>query len=96
MAALDGFELSIATGDVVVANGMVDGVAVAGVTLDVATLALGNGDNQITLDGTTISAIAEATALSGDEVKLGEFTEATAAATAVSYEGKGSVAPASA
>jgi hypothetical protein len=93
-AVLDGFELSVSAGDVVVAIGRIDRVPVATQTLDVSVLALGDGENQIVIEDGTVTAIAGATALSGKQVKLGEFTELTGAATAVSLTGKGSVAPA--
>jgi hypothetical protein len=96
MAALEGFELSIATDDVVVAEGMLNGVAVAGVTLDVSVLALGDGENLVAIDddGATIVGIAAATGLAADQVQLGSFTEDTGAATAVTMSGRGgSIAP---
>lgn len=97
MSAIAGFDLTISGDDVVVGPGMIDEVAVAGGTLDVSVLALGDGDNQIILDeGATVTAIAEATALDAGDVKLGEFTEATAAATAVSFAGRGDQAAVSA
>lgn len=96
MAALEGFDLSLSTNDVVVEEGLYDGVAVAGVTLDVSVLAIGDGENIIVVDGTTISAVAEATGVTGTQVKLGSFTEATGAATAVTMAGRGAVVPASA
>lgn len=90
--ALDGFDFSISTGDVVVDDGALDGSPVAGLTLDVSVLALGDGENKVIIDsdGTTITAIAAATALGAGQIQLGTFTEATGAATAVNaHNGRG-------
>lgn len=93
MAALEGFDLSLSTGDVVVEEGLMDGVAVAGVTLDVSALALGDGENLVAIDsdGATIVGIAAATGLASGQVQLGSFTEDTGAATAVTMAGRGAI-----
>lgn len=96
MAAITGFDLSIDTGDVVVGPGLVDGVAVDAYTLDVSALSLGDGTHAIVYDGTDVVGQLDATALADGEVKLGEFTEDTAAATAVSFEGRGDITAVSA
>jgi len=86
---IEGFDLSISTDDVVVSNGFIGDVAVAGATLDVSALALGDGTHAIIYDGSSVTAQLDATALTSGEYKLGEFTEDTAAATAVSRSGRG-------
>ena len=90
--ALDGFEFSISTGDVVVSDGALDGGPIAGLTLDVSALSLGDGENKVIIDddGATITAVAAATALTSGQIQLGTFTEATGAATAVNaHNGRG-------
>ena len=90
--ALDGFDMSLSTDDVVVDDGALDGSPVAGLTLDVSALALGDGENKVLIDadGVTIIAVAAATALTAGQVQLGTFTEAAGAATAVSaHNGRG-------
>lgn len=94
MAALEGFELSISTGDVVVGQGLYNGVAVATATLDVSVLALGDGTHYVLLDGTTISA--SVAAPTGTAIVLGRFVEDTAAATSVTMAGRGTPVAASA
>ena len=87
--ALSGFDFEIDTGDVVVGPGIVEGVAIAAYTLDVSTLALGDGTHSVVFDGTDVVGQLAATALVAGEVKLGEYVEATAAATSVTFEGRG-------
>lgn len=96
MAALEGFEMTIATGDVVVAMGTYDGVYVPGVTIDVSAESLGDGENLIVIYAGAVEARAASSGVTADEVKLGEFTEDTAAATAVTYAGRGAELPVSA
>ena len=91
MAAIEGFELSISGGDAVVADGLLDEVAIAGATLDAAALADGTAD--IVVDSGSL-AIKDAMA-SGD-VKIGEATIGTGAVTAVSLAGRGDEYPVSA
>lgn len=91
--AIDGFEFSLSTGDVVVSDGAIDGSAIAGVTLDVSTLALGDGENKVIYNGSAVTAVAAATALGAAHIQLGTFTEATGAATAVNaHNGRGNTA----
>lgn len=89
MAAIRGFSLEISGDDVVVGPGLIDGVAFAGATIDVSVANLGDGTHAIVHDGTDVVAQLDATALAAGEYKLGEFTEATSAATAVSFDGRG-------
>ena len=86
-AEIAGFELGISGDDVTVALGFIDGVAVDAVTLDVSALGLGDGTHAIVFDGSTVTA--EAQPVSGNNVQLGTFTESSAAASAVSFEGRG-------
>jgi len=87
--AISGFDLSISGDDVVVGPGLIDGVAVDGATLDVSALALGDGTHAIIFDGSDVVGQLDATALTAGEVKLGEFVEATAAATSVTFTDRG-------
>jgi len=87
--SLQGFDLSITGDDVAVGAGLVDGVAVAAYVLDLSALSLGDGTHAIVFDGTDVVGQLAATALGAGEIKLGEFVEATAAATSVSMEGRG-------
>lgn len=94
MAAIDGFDLAIDAGDdIAVGPGRIDGVAVPGATLS-ATAA--DGDYAVVYDGTEVVAQAVATALTAGEIKLGEFTVDTNAATAVGFDGRGDSVAASA
>lgn len=90
MAALAGFGLTIdGTGDVEVGPGMIDEVACAAVVLDVSALAIGDGTHNIVTDGTTTGAQASGVAIAAGEYVLGQFVEDTAAATSVTFEGRG-------
>lgn len=95
MAAIHGFDFEISGDDVVVGPGMVDGVAVDSYTLDVSALGLGDGTHAIVYDGTDVVGQLAATALAAGELKLGEFVEATAAATSVTFEDRGATVLAS-
>lgn len=92
MAAIEGFELSISTGDVVVGDGMVNGVAIEGATLDAAGLATGN----VLIVATSANALAmkDVAARLASDVCLGSATnDASDAITAVSLAGRGTDAP---
>jgi hypothetical protein len=91
MAAIEGFELTIATDDTVVAMGTIDGVAVAGGTIDSA--ADSDGDHLVVYTGSGFDHVA--TQLAAHTV-LGTATVATNAVTAVSYDNRGRDLPASA
>ena len=93
MAAIEGFDLSVNSGDADVSDGMVDGVAVESATLDAAALADGNA--LIVLQNGSLAIIEEANHAAG-EVVLGSATIATGAVTAVSMAGRGQDAPVSA
>ncbi len=90
--SIQGCELTISGDDVVVADGAVNGVAIAGVTLDLSALSLADGENKVILaaDGTTVTAVAAATALVTTQIQLGTYTSASDAASAVNiYNGRG-------
>lgn len=87
--AIAGFDLEIAAGDVVVGPGLINGVSVGSYTLDVSALALGDGTHAIVFDGTDVVGQLDATPLAAGEIKLGEFVEATAAATSVTFNERG-------
>lgn len=86
MAAITGFDFSISGGDVVIEDGLINGVAVEGSTLDLAPLSLADGVADIVYDGSAVTAEA---AVSGTNIKLGEVTVASDAATATSLNGRG-------
>jgi hypothetical protein len=77
--------------DVLVGPGSVAGVAIAAAVIDVTTGALGDGTHAIVFDGADVVGQLAATALLAGEVKLGEYVEATDAATSVTFEGRGLV-----
>ena len=93
MAAIEGFEVSLSAGDLVVDHGMVDGVHVDGATLD------GNG----LADGLAYAvvragslAIITASGLLSSDVVVASCTMATDACTLEELTGRGSDAPVSA
>lgn len=89
---VEGFMLSLATGDVAVSAGRLGDLAVDAVTLDPGTLGLGDGDHVVKCDSAgTVSAQLATAALSDGDFVIGGFTEATGAATAVTYAGRGLV-----
>lgn len=90
MAALEGFEVTIdGSDDIAVADGLVNGDAVAGDTIAVTGTA--NGDYLIVLD-TSDDSFALVAELGADHIQLGEATVDTDAATAVSLAGRGTEA----
>lgn len=93
MAAIEGFELSIATGDVVVADGLADGVAIEGATLDAAAIADGTAIIVVRAGALVID---ELSAQAADDVVLGSCTIATGAASAPSLTHRGRDLPVSA
>lgn len=86
MAALEGFDVSLNTGDLVVEAGLHDGVAVAGATLDGAALA--DGLAYAVSDGSSLSLIESANLAAGDTV-VASCTIATGACTLESLAGRG-------
>jgi len=93
MAALEGFELSIATDDTAIAAGTIDGVHVAAGTVDAAADA--DGDYLVVWNGSAFDHVAAAAQAEGETV-LGTATVATALVTAVTYTDRGRDVPASA
>lgn len=93
MAALSGFELTIATGDTAVAAGTIDGVHVDAGVIDAA--ADSDGDFLVVYNGSTFDHVAAASQAAGETV-LGTATVATNAVTVVTYENRGRDLPASA
>ncbi len=87
-----GFELSISSGDVVVAVGQINHVAVAGATLDANGFADGSWD--VVWTGAALELDARTDQVASDVV-LGSVTVATNVVTAVSLDGRGRIAPVS-
>ena len=81
---VEGFMLSISTDDVVVSAGRLGDLAVDTATIDVSAEALGDGTHNVVVedDGTIVAQLATA-ALTDGEFVVGQFTEDTAAATAI-------------
>lgn len=95
MAALEGFEPSLSTGDLVVEPGLIDGIAVAGATLDGAALADGLAYAVTTTSGGALALI-EDQDLTGAQVVVASCTIATGACTAESLADRGKQAAVSA
>lgn len=93
MAALEGFDLSINTGDLVVTEGMVNGVHVAGATLDGAALNDGVAYATVPEAGGALSILNEVTA---GRVAVGSCTIASGVCSAPEFTGRGRTIPASA
>lgn len=93
MAAIEGFEVSLSTGDLVVGHGLLDGVHVDGATLDGNGLA--DGLAYAVVDGGSLSLI-EATALAAGQVVVASCTIATDACTAEELTDRGKEAAVSA
>ena len=93
MAALDGFELSINTGDVETAAGTLDGAHVALATLDAAAIADGTA---IVVLVAGVPTLRDAVDFAAGDVKLGEYTVSGGTASAVTYAGRGVDGPVSA
>lgn len=90
MAALEGFDVSLSTGDLVVTEGLHDGVAVAGATLDAAGLA--DGVAYAVSDGAALSLVKT---IPAGSVAVASCTVATDAATLETLAYRGTDAPAS-
>lgn len=93
MAGLEGFELTIAGDDTVIAMGTLDGVAVAAGTVDAAADA--DGDYLIVYTGSAYDHVAAADQAVGDTV-LGTATVASFLVTVVTMADRGRAYPASA
>lgn len=93
MAAIEGFDLSINTGDLVVTAGMVNGVHVAGATLDGAALSDGTAYATVSESGGSLTLLNEVTA---GRVAVGSCTIASGVCSAPVFTGRGRTVPASA
>ena len=89
MAGLEGFDVSLNTGDLVVAEGTHDGVAIAGDTLDGAALA--DGVAYAVSDGATLSLVE---VIPEGSVAVASCTIATGACTLETLAFRGAVASA--
>lgn len=94
MAAIDGFDATVATGDAVVTHGMVNGTAVAGATLDANTLDDGQALIVVVAAGTL--ALKNAADRLATDTVVGSATVASDLVTAVSYARRGESFPVSA
>lgn len=93
MAAIEGFDVSLSTGDLVVTHGMADGVHVDGATLDGAALADGLAYAVVRAGSL---ALIESGDLLASDVVVASCTIATGACTAEKFTGRGAHAPVSA
>lgn len=95
MAAIEGFEVSLSTGDLVVEPGLINGIAVAGASLDGA--ALGDGVAYAITDGAGAAlSLIEDQNLAAGEVVVASCTIATGACTLESLADRGKEADVSA
>lgn len=86
---VEGFMLSISGSDVAVSAGRLGDLAVDALTISVSGAGLGDGVHNIVCDSLgSVTAQLTSTAPSDGDFIIGQFTEATAAATAISYAGR--------